>query len=61
MYKAWQMSGLITEWDELLKMPLIRLDLEIGLITLFEPAATTPLTAAIFTSMLGSLLVLSTI
>lgn len=42
-------------------MPLIRLDLEIGLINLLYPAATIPLTAAILTTILGSLLVLRTI
>lgn len=61
MNRAWQMSGFITEWEELLKMPFIKLDLDIGLISLFAPVVITPFTAAIFTCIVGSLLVLRTI
>jgi hypothetical protein len=42
-------------------MPFIKLYLEIGLMSLFAPVVMIPFTAAMFTCMLGSLLVLSTI
>jgi hypothetical protein len=55
------MSGFITEWEELLRIPFIKLDLEIGLMSLVAPVVITPFTAAIFMCMLESLRVFSTI